>query len=330
MFQAVTAREPFPPALSQAAVAIGNFDGVHRGHQAVINRTLDIARRENRPALSLTFEPHPRTFFKPDVPVFRLTPLPEKLLVFRALGLDGALIRDFDAALAAMNPQEFFEILLVHELNAAHLVAGEDFHFGKNRAGSPQILRELAQGAGLSVTLVAPEKCGAPISSSRIREALGQGDIALANQLLGYRWFVTGEVVHGDKRGRALKVPTANIAMPENFGLQHGIYAGRACAGGFWFGAALHFGTRMQFGGGAPMLEAHLLDFSGEIYGKTLRIEFMDYLRGEQKFADAPTLVHQMQADIEQVRKTVAASIRKPQSPLQTALDQACGIIKDA
>jgi riboflavin kinase/FMN adenylyltransferase len=331
VFQLITDNEPLPPGLRKAAIAIGNFDGMHLGHQAVIERVVEIARGQKCPALALTFEPHPRSFFTPDAPVFRLTGLPEKALLLEALGLDGAIVKNFNAQLAAMEPQEFFYALLSRELQVAHLVVGEGFHFGKNRAGSPELLRKLAQDASMGTTFIAPQRDEAGvISSSRIREALAAGNIEVANGLLGYRWFVTGEVMHGDKRGRALGVPTANIALPENFGLKHGVYAGRACVDDFWFGAALHFGTRLQFGGGAALLEAHLLDFSGELYGKILRVEFMQYLRAEQKFEDSAALARQMQADIDQARKAVTAFVRKPQSSLQSRLDQACTTFKDA
>lgn len=326
MFLALNDSDPFPLSLRKAVIAIGNFDGMHRGHQAVIGRACALAKAEGRVALALTFEPHPRSFFQPEAPVFRLTGLPEKLLLLETLGLNGAIVKDFNAQLASMEPQGFFDVLLRRELEAAHLVVGEGFHFGKNRAGTPQLLQKLAKDAGVSVTFVSPERDGGEvISSSRIRAGLEGGDIETASHLLGYRWFVAGEVIHGDKRGRALGVPTANIAMPEHFGLKHGVYAGRACVGGFWFGAALHFGARLQFGGGPALLEAHLLDFSGELYGKTLRIEFMQYLRIEQKFEDTGALARQMQADIDQARKAVATFVVKPQSALQSALEQACG-----
>jgi riboflavin kinase/FMN adenylyltransferase len=233
------------------------------------------------------------------------------------------VFKKFDAALAGMSGQEFFDDLLLKELQAGHLIVGEGFHFGKNRAGTPALLREMAQKAGMGVSFVAPrhEAEGALISSSSIRSALAAGDIKRANQLLGYRWFATGQVQHGAKRGRALGVPTANIALPENCRLKHGVYAGRVQADGFWFGAALHFGERVQFGGGAPLLEAHLLDFSDELYGKTLRIEFVDYLRGEEKFADHTALQLQMRKDIEKARALIFAHIRQPQSALQSKLD---------
>lgn len=324
MFQFILPDKAVPPFLRNGVVGIGNFDGVHRGHQAVLTRAIEIARAKKSPALALTFEPHPRDYFKPEAPVFRLTPQPEKLLLLGALSLDGAVVRNFDAKLAGMTPQEFFEMLLVRELEVKHLVVGEDFHFGKDRAGTPQVLQELAQRAGIEISFIKPQRDGEVISSSRIRGALSKGDIANAQALLGYRWFISGKVIHGDKRGRLLGVPTANIVMPKSFAFQHGVYAGRACADGFWFAAAIHYGARVQFGGGPPLLEAHLLDFSGDLYGKTLRVEFMEFLRGEEKFENAEALAAQMRADIEQARKTVTVLVKKPQTALQTALDQAC------
>jgi riboflavin kinase/FMN adenylyltransferase len=323
VFRIIQPNNPFPSAFKRAVLAIGNFDGVHCAHQAVLAEAINIAARENCPALALTFEPHPRFFFQPDNPIFCLTGVFEKNLLFEVLGLSGAVFKRFDASLAAMTGQDFFNGVLIKELDASHLIVGEGFHFGKNRAGTPELLQDMAQSAGIGLSFIAPQRdaTGALISSSHIRSALAAGDIVGANRLLGYRWFVTGQVQHGDKRGRALGIPTANIALPENCRLKHGVYAGRAQANGFWFGAALHFGRRVQFGGGAPLLEAHLFDFSGELYGKTLRIEFMDYLREEEKFADSSALKLQMQKDVEKARAIVLTCLKRPQNLLQSRLD---------
>ncbi len=326
MFQLVQTGDPLPKALRQGVIAIGNFDGVHLGHQAVLGKALEIAQREGVPALALTFEPHPRDFFKSGQPVFRLTPAPEKALLLKAVGLDGMAVRSFDAALSALTPQAFFEQFLVQEFGARHLVVGKDFHFGKNRAGTPDLLKELGRAVGIGISFLPPQRdeAGEVISSSRIRAALEGGDVEQANRLLGYRWFVEGIVQHGDKRGRALGFPTANIALPASCRLKYGVYAGRACVDGYWFAAALHFGTRAQFGDGPPLLEAYLLDFNGELYGKTLRVEFMAFLRHEQKFENVQGLVAQMQQDVERARALVSIHIIRPQSALQGRLEEAC------
>lgn len=312
--------ERHPPSCP-CVLAIGNFDGVHRGHQGVIAAAIEKGRETGLPGYALTFEPHPRSFFAPAEPLFRLTPLEEKLVLFRLLDLDGAVMKNFDAALASLEPDEFVEFL-AHRFHAAHLVTGANFHFGKNRAGTPSILQQEAKKRGMSATFApAQNEGGLLISSSQIRTLLRNGDIEKAGLLLGYRFFVTGKVVHGDKRGQALGYPTANLTMPPGFALKHGVYAARARAEGTWYGAAVHFGTRVQFGDGSPLMEAHVLDFSGDLYGKTLRLEFLAFLRAEQKFPNVEQMVGQMDQDVDKARGVIAQVIRQPVTELQRRLE---------
>ncbi|MES2906448.1 MAG: bifunctional riboflavin kinase/FAD synthetase [Pseudomonadota bacterium] len=323
MFEIFSHNDQLPDRFANAVMAIGNFDGVHLGHQAVISAARLIAQREGRAALALTFSPHPRSFFKPDAPVFQLTSLAEKAQLFEATGLQGMIVKTFDAALAGMSADDFVA-MLVDGYRASHIVAGYDFHFGKGRTGTPDVLRELAKQRGADVTLIAPQN-GADnlaVSSSAIRDALENGDVPRANNLLGYRWFKEGEVQHGDKRGRALGFPTANVALSPDCRLKHGVYAARAQAGGFWYAAAVHFGGRIQFGGGAPLLEAHVLDFSGDLYGQKLRIEFIDFERAEEKFEDVEMLVRQMGRDVDAVRAKVAKAVAAPVTFLQAKFEQ--------
>ena len=232
--------EPVPESLEGALAAIGNFDGVHRGHQHLLKMTLD----SGRPAAVVTFEPHPRTFFQPDRPLFRLTPEPVKLKIFARLGLAGVFQRRFNGSLAALTAAGFVD-LLAQDLRLSGVVIGHDFHFGRSREGNPARMAELCRERGLDC-LVAPAivEGTEPVSSSAIRSALEAGDIAAANRLLGYRWFVQAEVRHGDKRGRVLGYPTANMRLPDDCRLRHGIYAVRASVGGRPVDGVASFGRR--------------------------------------------------------------------------------------
>ncbi len=332
LFQSIDIHSPFPQDLRGAVVAIGNFDGVHLGHQAVLAKALEIGAAQNRKVLALTFEPHPRAFFKPQPPLFRLTPPEEKLLLFEAFGLDGAIIEAFNSNLAQMSAAAFIAELLGQKCGAAHIVAGHDFHFGKGREGSPATLPALALQNKMGVTLVEAETGDGTtaISSSAIRASLHGGDINTANKDLGYRWCVGGKVQNGDKRGRTLGFPTANVALGEGFGLKHGVYAARVFVKGAWYGAAVHFGTRVQFGGGAPLLEAYILDFKGDLYGAALHVEFIRFLRGEKKFADVAALVAQMKQDVDAARQAISATLRAPQTLLQSRIEQLKGACEGA
>ncbi|KAA2235111.1 bifunctional riboflavin kinase/FAD synthetase [Salinarimonas soli] len=307
-FSVVRDGEPVPDALRGAVVAIGNFDGVHRGHQALIGQARELAKGAGRPAAVLTFEPHPRQFFAPDKPLFRLTPAPEKLRVLERFDLDGVFVRRFDAALAALSAEAFVTELLRRDLGASGVVVGHDFHFGRGREGTPERLRALAAEHGLACHVVdAVRSDGEPVSSSAIRRALEAGDVACANALLGYRWFVEGEVRHGAKRGRTLGYPTANMRLPDDCALHHGIYAVRmALPDGRAMPGVASFGRRPTFDHGAPLLETHLFDFAGDLYGHTVRVELVAWIRGEERFDSAEALVERMNRDSEEARAHLA------------------------
>jgi riboflavin kinase / FMN adenylyltransferase len=298
-----------PPvaALSGAVVAIGNFDGVHRGHRSVIGAALARARALGRPAAALTFEPHPRTFFRPHEPLFRLTDERAKLRLFAGAGLDGAIVLTFDAALAEPAPGDFVNDILLHRLGIAGAAVGFDFRFGKNRAGTPDLLA--AEGARRNFAVdIAPavETGGRRISSGLIREALAAGHVAEANALLGYPWFVSGEVVHGDRRGRELGFPTANLRLDPACGLRHGIYAVRAGIGGRRHDGVASFGRRPMFDVGTVLLEVFLFDFSGDLYGQTIDIAFIDWIRPELAFDTVAELVRRMGEDSRLARVALA------------------------
>jgi riboflavin kinase/FMN adenylyltransferase len=306
-FSVVRDADAVPDALKGAVVAIGNFDGVHRGHRAVIEAALRRARPEARPALALTFAPHPRKFFSPDEPLFLLTDTGAKLRLLAASGLAGAVVQTFDAALAALTAEEFVQRLLVERLGVAGAVVGYNFHFGRGREGSPAFLAREGGRAGFSVETLPPLRDrGHAISSSAIREALAQGRVADAAELLGHPWFVTGRVIEGDKRGRALGFPTANIRLDPACGLRHGIYAVRVGVGARRHDGVASFGRRPTFDDGAPLLEVFLFDFSDDLYGASLDIAFIDWIRPEQRFGDAGALVRQMQEDSRLARAALA------------------------
>lgn len=302
--------EPVPAALRGAVAAIGNFDGVHRGHGALVAAVRDEARVGGRPAVALTFEPHPRAFFRPEAPMFRLTGPHAKEILFSRSGLDGLIVRRFDAHLAGTGARAFVMDWLRDDLGLSGVVVGHDFHFGRAREGTPAILQDLCREAGLTCRLVDPVALpgeGEAISSSKIRSALAQGDVARANALLGYRWFVMGSVRHGDKRGRTLGYPTANIALGD-CDLAHGIYAVRiGLPDGTVKDGVASYGRRPTFDDGAPLLEVNLFDFSGDLYGQELAVEVVGYIRGEEKFDSAEALIAQMHLDSEEARRMLAS-----------------------
>ncbi len=289
--------------LRGAVVAIGNFDGVHRGHRAVITAARARAQQLRRPAAALTFEPHPRRYFHPQESVFRLTDERSKLRLLAATGLDGAIVLRFDGALAGLSAEDFILRVLQARFAVSGVAIGFDFHFGANRTGTPDYLTAEGARLGFAVDVVPRfEHDGRVVRSGLIRAALGGGRINEANELLGYPWFVSAAVVHGDKRGRELGFPTANLRLDPGCGLAHGIYAVRVEAAGRRYDAVASFGRRPTFGEGAVLLEVFLFDFSGDLYGKTIDVAFIGWIRQEQKFDDAGDLVGRMHEDCRAAR----------------------------
>lgn len=319
-FSIVTSLDAFPDRLAGGIVAIGNFDGVHRGHQTVLGVALERGAATGRPVYAITFEPHPRTVFRPDTPVFRLTPAGPKARLVRALGFDGVLVIDFDRDFSQVTADAFVDRILIERLRIAEAVVGWDFHFGKGRAGSPAFLLSRGGERGFGVDVVEPfrDEGDEPVSSSRIRAALADGDLGLANGLLGYRWFVTADVVGGDRRGRDLGYPTANMRLGPDCRLKHGIYAVTFAADGVTRPGVASYGRRPQFDNGAPVLETHVFDFAGNLYGKAATVTFVSYLRPEQRFESVEALVAQMGVDSREARAVLAAV--GPGSPLDLAL----------
>jgi riboflavin kinase / FMN adenylyltransferase len=299
--------DPVPDALRRPVVAIGNFDGVHQGHKAVIAAAIERARSTHRPAAAVTFEPHPRSFFQPDAPSFRLTSEAAKLRLLAATGLSGAIELTFDAALASLTAEDFVADILVERLAITGAVIGFNFYFGKDRQGSPDFL--MAQGAhhGFAVDVVPPVVLhGQRVSSGAVRDALANGQAAAATELLGHPWFVTGQVVHGDQRGRELGFPTANLRLDPDCGLRHGIYAVRVDIGGQRYDGVANFGRRPMFDTGAVLLEVYLFDFSGDLYGAALDVAFIAWIRPELNFDSVEDLIRRMDDDCQHARHALA------------------------
>ncbi len=294
-------------ALRGATVAIGNFDGVHRGHKAVIAAALARGRALGKPSAALTFEPHPRAFFNPDEPLFRLTPEAAKLRLLAATGLDGAIVLTFNADLAKLSAEDFVQRVLVDRFAISGAAIGFNFHFGANRAGSPEFLQVQGKQHGFTVDIVPPLLDGGrPVSSGPIRAALAAGRLDDAAEFLGYPWFVSGAVIHGDKRGRELGFPTANLRLDPACALRHGIYAVRTAVAGRRYDGVASFGRRPMFDSGAVLLEIFLFDFAGDLYGANIDVAFMAWLRDEAMFASAKDLVRQMKEDSRLAREALA------------------------
>ena len=292
-----------------AVVAMGNFDGVHLGHRAVIAAALEMGKAHGRPALALTFEPHPRRFFSPTIPQFRLSDETAKLRLLAGTGLSGAVVMTFDKNRAGTSAQDFIKHDLIGRLGISGIAVGYDFHFGKGRVGSPSVLVTEGPRLGIEVDVQPHVDIDErPVSSSAIRDALAEGRIDEATIMLGQPWFVTGEVIHGEKRGRELGYPTANIRLDNNCGLKHGIYAVRVGRGNERFEGVASFGRRPTFDNGAPLLEIYLFDFKSDLYGQSLDVAFIGFIRDELKFDGVDALVKQMDDDSARARAQLAAA----------------------
>jgi riboflavin kinase/FMN adenylyltransferase len=298
--------QEFPPsaaALRGGVFALGNFDGVHRGHQAVIEAAIEKARELSVPARVLTFEPHPRSVFNPgDVP-FRLTPEPVKNALLRALGIRDVIVQPFTLDLSHLPAQEFVEQILLRQHGMQHAVAGFDFVFGHKRQGNMQNLRTWLAPHGIGVTEVTPrfDSHGDVFSSSRTREALQAGDLRTAEHILGRRWSIAGVVAKGAQRGRTLGVPTANIPLGEYLRPKFGVYAVLTGPAGKLRtrpGVA-NIGIRPTVDGKTEMLEVHLFNFDSDIYGQEWDVELVDFIRPERAFPDLDALRKHIMQDIE-------------------------------
>lgn len=293
--------------LRGGVIALGNFDGFHAGHQAVVGRAVRHARDEGRLAIVATFDPHPVRFFRPDVPPFRLTTLDQRQELFAAAGADAMLVLPFDAALAGTTAEDFITKLLLDRYGAAGVVTGADFVFGKGRGGDVVTLADHARRLGFFTEMVAPVEDEAVISSSRIREALQAGDCNTAARLLTRPFTVRGRVEHGDKNGRLLGFPTANIDMGNYLRPKYGIYAvtGKLPDGRILKGAA-NLGIRPSFDPPKELLEPHFFDFAGDLYGQEIDVAFHAFIRPEAKYDSMDALMAQIAKDCDAAKALLA------------------------
>ncbi len=306
-----------PAALRGAAVAIGNFDGVHLGHRAVIAEAGQLAHAHGRPWAVLTFEPHPRNLFRPGDPPFRLTLLRAKARFVAELGVDFMVALRFDRAFSSLSADDFIRRILVEGFHAGHVVAGYDFVFGKGRTGTCELLLRAGRALGFDVTAVhaVRDKAGEVLSSSRARDALRRGDAAQAAAILGRAPEIEGRVMQGDKRGRTIGFPTANIALRDHLRPAGGVYAVRAAIEGdsgadgktIWRDGVANIGRRPTFGGEVEVLEVFLFDFAGDLYGRRLRIRLIEHLRRERAFDGIDSLRAQIAEDSLRARRILTA-----------------------
>jgi riboflavin kinase/FMN adenylyltransferase len=302
-------RNPMPEALRGAVIALGNFDGFHRGHQAVAGEAIALAKAEGRPSIIATFDPHPVRFFRPEVPPFRLTTLEQRQELYLAAGATAMLVFHFDAELAGTRAEDFIADILVGRFGAHGVVTGGDFTFGRQAKGNVDLLRSLGGDLGLQsrvVDVVAED--GEVVSSSRIRQALRDGDPQEAARLLTRPFAIRGIVEHGDKRGRTIGYPTANLGVENYLRPKYGIYAvtGRLLATGAVLMGAANIGIRPQFEPPKELLEPFFFDFSGDLYGQEIEVAFHHYLRGEAKFDSLDALIEQMDKDCAEARRLLS------------------------
>lgn len=297
--QCLTLDAPIPEALRGSIVALGNFDGYHLGHQAVVGRAVQRAAHERRPVIVATFDPHPMRYFRPDTAPFRLTSLDQRERLFGQAGADAMLVFAFGDALARTSAEEFVGGLLGERIGAAGVVTGGDFTFGAGRRGDAGVLERLGGARGIAAETVAPVLLeGKPVSSSRIRAALEEGDCGSATRLLTRPFAIEGVVGHGDKRGRQLGFPTANLALGNYQRPRYGIYAVRVrLHDGRELGGVANLGVRPTFDPPKELLETFIFDFAGDLYGRCIEVSLVAFLRGEEKFADLAALTAQMRRD---------------------------------
>jgi riboflavin kinase / FMN adenylyltransferase len=294
-----------PDALKGSVIALGNFDGVHRGHKIVMDTAASYAKALNAPCAVMTFEPHPVTRLKPGTPPLRITSFYSKMQRIRQCGMDAVYALHFTEAFSQLPAEQFIEEVLIGHLQVRHIVIGYDFIFGHKRSGNGALLAEKAAEAGIGFTQVPPvTHLGALCSSSAIRESLRKGDVTQASTMLGYTYQITGKVTHGEERGRLLGFPTANIRLHDLLRPALGVYAVQVRIAGDdkRYNAVANLGKKPTFNDAGELLEVHIFDFAGDIYGRRLTVYFRDFLRPEQKFATIDALRLQIAADCEATR----------------------------
>jgi len=301
-------RNTVPHPLRGAIIALGNFDGFHRGHQAVAGEAISWAKAEGRPSIIATFDPHPVRFFRPDTPPFRLTTLEQRQELYLDAGATAMLVFHFDKELAGTSAEDFIRDILIERFGAHGVVTGGDFTFGQGAKGNVDLLQSLGSELGLHSRTVSAVEDSGVISSSRIREALREGDPETATQLLTRPFAIRGVVEHGDKRGRTIGYPTANIHIENYLRPRYGIYAvtGRILASGQVLKGAANIGVRPQFEPPKELLEPYFFDFSGDLYGQEIEVAFHRFLRPEARFDSLDALIEQMDKDCAKAKDLLA------------------------
>lgn len=289
----------------QLVVALGNFDGVHQGHQMLLQKMIEYARQHGALSSALTFNPHPQQILNPKVSPKLLLDIDKKIEILKQQGIDNVIIIPFDLTLSSLSPENFIEKILVAELQVAGVFVGYDYRFGSKAVGTPELLCALGKERGFFVEVVPPVLLqGVPISSTSVRQALIDGNIEQAKELLGYSPILKGKIVSGDRRGRKLGFPTANVEVPDEILIpKNGVYLGEVLLKGHHHLTVINIGNRPTFGCGERQIEAHLLDFQEDIYDKDIEITLIKRLRDEKKFAKQQDLIEQIQTDIEKAVK---------------------------
>lgn len=291
--------QKIPPAYQNAVVAIGNFDGFHKGHRAVVERAVEIARKEKHPVILMTFEPHPSGFFRPGGRTFRITPIRSKVRAICSLPIDGFCVFNFNKTFAAMSADDFIVNVLLNGLHAAHIVVGEDFGFGRNRQGDAAYIRKNYPNLPVTAVEKLRDQNGEIISSSRIRSFLRDGEVEKASGLMEHPFEIEGYVIHGAQLGRTIGFPTINIDPADSILPRIGVYAASVDIDGTLFKAVANIGFRPTVSGSNVLLEAHILNFDGDLYGRRLRVRLLTFIRPEVHFASLEELKAQIIKDSE-------------------------------
>ena len=283
-------------------LAIGNFDGIHLGHQQIIKKLVRDALKADKCSAILSFQPHPRQYFSKDLDPYQIIGERKKKQILKNLGIKDLFLLHFDSSIANLSPSDFITKIIVKQLQVAKLIVGYDFRFGKNREGDTAMLKNYANIHGFDLEIIEPIEdnlIGQVYSSSAIREAIKGGKMEKANKMLGHLWTMEGEVIHGDKRARDMKFPTANILPHEEIYPLKGVYAVKTSINMMNYNGIANFGDRPTIDGTKLLLEVNLFDFNEDIYGKNLTVEFLTFIRGEKKFDSFPLLVEQIKKDIQ-------------------------------
>ncbi|MEM7621139.1 MAG: bifunctional riboflavin kinase/FAD synthetase [Pseudomonadota bacterium] len=302
-----------PAHLQGSVIAIGNFDGVHLGHKAILALTKQIALDLQAKAGVMVFEPHPKAFFAPQTPFFYLSDISKKLELLKECGLDVTTVLPFDHNLAQLSAQDFVQKILVQGLNVRHVIVGYDFHFGKGREGTAEKLKDLSEYYNFGINILSKQSDGHEVySSTRIRQLLINGNVSAASHVLGYYWRISGKVIDGAKRGSSLLgIPTANMALKVGQTLGHGIYAVRVYKDHACYLGAAYIGRRPTFDNGQAGLEVFLFDFEGDLYGQEIEVEFIEHIREDAKFETLDALKQQMHQDCEHAKQILQALQQK-------------------